>query len=79
MCKKLESLDQILKDGVKEIGSYTFRWCENLTSVTLPPSVTYIGKDIFYGCEKLKTIRYKRGLKSANKLTSGNTAKLRPY
>ena len=79
MCKKLESVEQILKDTIKKIGKYSFRWCENLQSVTIPSSVTDIGIQIFNGCTNLKEIRYKRGLRSADKLNDGNSARLVPY
>lgn len=79
MCKKLANVNQILKDSIKKIGKYSFRWCENLQSVTIPSSVTDIGIQIFNGCTNLKEIRYKRGLRSADKLNDGNSARLVPY
>ena len=48
-----ESIDGI---KVKEIGSYTFRYCTGLTSITLPNSLTYIGSDAFSGCTGLTSI-----------------------
>ena len=48
-----ESIDGI---KVKEIGSYTFRYCTVLTSITLPNSLTYIGSDAFSGCTGLTSI-----------------------
>ena len=41
---------------VTTIGSSAFRKCTGLTSVTIPNSVTKIGRDAFYGCNNLKTI-----------------------
>ena len=79
MCKKLANVNQILKDSIKKIGKYSFRWCENLQSVTIPSSVTDIGIQIFNGCTNLKEIRYKCGLRSADKLNDGNSARLVPY
>ena len=35
---------------VTSIGSYAFRWCSELTSVTIPSSVTSIGRESFSGC-----------------------------
>ena len=48
-----ESIDGI---KVKEISSYTFRYCTGLTSITLPNSLTYIGSDAFSGCTGLTSI-----------------------
>ncbi len=78
-CKKLANVNQILKDSIKKIGNYSFRYCESLQSVTIPPSVTDIGIQIFNGCKNLKEIRYKSGLRSAEKLGDGNSAKIIPY
>jgi len=36
--------------SVTSIGDYAFRYCSDLTSVTIPNSVAYIGHYAFYGC-----------------------------
>jgi len=43
-------------DKVKEIDKYTFYQCENLTSVTIPNSVTSIGKSAFWYCSGLTSV-----------------------
>ena len=44
----------IIPYGVKEICDNAFRGCTNLTSLTLPDSLTSIGEYAFYNCNKLK-------------------------
>ena len=41
---------------LKNIGNYSFRYCENLTSIVIPNSVEYIGRYAFYGCKSLEEI-----------------------
>ena len=36
--------------GLKSIGDEAFHYCGNLTNITLPDSVTYIGKEAFAHC-----------------------------
>ena len=56
-------------EGVTEIGSYAFaRWYNggstNLTSVTLPSTLEYIGYEAFSGCEALTSIAIPEGVYS---------------
>lgn len=41
---------------VKTIGNEAFRWCDSITSVTIPDGVTSIEKSAFYGCSNLTSI-----------------------
>lgn len=41
---------------VTEIGENAFRFCDNLTGVTIPNSITRIGECAFQECSQLKTI-----------------------
>ena len=42
--------------SVIAIGDFSFSGCSNLTKITLPPRLNYIGKNPFAGTEKLNTI-----------------------
>lgn len=44
-------------EGVKTIGDYAFKYCENLERVILPESLRYIGEAAFLGCSSIKSIR----------------------
>lgn len=48
----------VVGDGVTFIGDMTFRESNNLTSVTLPTSVTKIGNGAFYYCSKIQSITF---------------------
>jgi hypothetical protein len=41
---------------VTAIGSYSFRSCGEMTSITIPKSVTSFGQDPFYGCRGLSKV-----------------------
>ena len=45
-----------IQSGTKCIGSYAFRDCISLTSITIPDSVTIIGSDAFRWCSSLTSI-----------------------
>ena len=47
---------------VNRLGERAFADCYELTAVTLPKSITEIGKDVFLGCENLQTIRVPQGM-----------------
>ena len=46
-CTALKTLN--IGDNVVNIPDYAFSYCDGLTSITIPNSVTYIGYDAFYG------------------------------
>ena len=50
------SNDCAISPGTLTIASGAFKNCHNLISVTIPSSVTYIGRDSFYGCHSLTSI-----------------------
>ena len=49
--------DLIIPDGVTSIGDYAFYYRE-ITSVTIPASLTSIGESAFLNCTKISTIYY---------------------
>ena len=56
-CTSLESID--LTDMIcstYSFGDYAFANCSNLSSVTLPTSMTIVGKYMFNNCKELKSI-----------------------
>ena len=46
----------MIKKGTKVICNEAFYWCDSLTSINIPDSVTSIGDSAFYGCESLTSI-----------------------
>ena len=47
---------------VTAIGPHSFHDCENLTSITIPPTVKFIGLSAFAFCQKLKSITLPSGI-----------------
>ena len=61
--------------SVTTIGDEAFRWCNSLTSVTIPNSVTTIGEWAFEYCSGLKKTNYTGTIASWCKIKfSGNTS-----
>ena len=51
------------------IGDYAFDWCEELTSVTIPASVTSIGNLAFSLCGSLTSVTIGDGIKRIGERT----------
>ena len=54
-----ESSSYIVKDGAKTIAPYAFVNSKRLNEVTLPSTMTNIGKDAFIGCVNLLSLQVK--------------------
>ncbi len=52
------SLATVIITGGTSIGSYAFRYMSNITSITIPDSVTRIGSSAFQYCTSLETVYY---------------------
>ena len=52
---------------VTEISNDTFSKCINLSSITLPDTVTYIGRWAFANCDSLRTINLPKNLQTIGK------------
>lgn len=52
----------VIKEGITEIGNYSFMKCKNLESVQFPNSLKKIGGDAFSGCKKLKSVQLSKNL-----------------
>ena len=65
--KDIENI--ILNDGIEYISGFAFYHCDNLTSITLPNTLTSIGESVFSGCVSLENINIPEGIASvANRL-----------
>jgi len=58
---------QIYGKPVTDIGDFAFNECENLISITIPDSVTSIGKGAFWwGCSSLTSVTFQGTITSEN-------------
>ena len=48
-----KNVEIIIEKGVTSIGKYTFRDCVNITSISIPSTLTQIDEYAFYGCTNL--------------------------
>ena len=46
----------VVNEGITSIGNFAFYLCSNLTSVSLPNSLKWIGYDVFSGCSSLTSL-----------------------
>ncbi|KQM09840.1 hypothetical protein AOA81_06250 [Methanomassiliicoccales archaeon RumEn M2] len=50
------SLSDVHLNKVKTIGDWAFAYCDCITTITLPDTVSYIGMNAFRYCNELKSI-----------------------
>lgn len=60
-------------DSLKEIDSYSFSDCTNLTEVTLPKNIERLGFHVFENCTSLETINFPDHLVKTSDFTFENT------
>ena len=61
---------------VTEIDGYAFYECAEITSLTIPESVTAIGDSAFYNCENLKSLTLNGKISDMGELTFAHCEKL---
>lgn len=54
--------DTVDGQNVTIVGTYCFRACDSLTSITLPHTVEQINSFAFFDCENLETVRLSDGI-----------------
>lgn len=73
--KEIEIPDHIDNIEIEGIGNDLFNGCSELTSVTLPDTITSIGSGAFVGCSKLTEIKVPEGVTEIdNAVFSGCTS-----
>ena len=66
-----------IKEGTIAIANNAFCRCDNLTSVTIPGSVSTIGYDAFWRCNNLKTVIISEGVKRIEHAAFSNCTSLK--
>ena len=69
---KIDAASCSINKATKIIYDGAFSECDNLTSITIPNSVTSIGSATFDGCEKLLHICYDGTIAQWNRVRKGN-------
>lgn len=62
-----------IESGLTTIEDYAFQYCDKLTSISLPSTLTTVGTNIFYGCSVLENIYFDGTLEEWDQLFSGYT------
>lgn len=63
-------------ESLVSFGYRAFYWCDNLTKVDLSDTgVTVLGKELFYQCKKLTTIKFPKGLETIERFAFSDITK----
>ena len=65
-----------IESGVESIGMRAFQYCESLTEIALPQSLTSIGSHLFYKCPALKNVTIAGPIEAINDYTFYNCTAL---
>jgi uncharacterized repeat protein (TIGR02543 family) len=65
-----------IENGVEHIGTRAFQYCEALTEIVLPESLTSIGTHLFYKCPALKNVTFKGAIEEIDDYTFYNCTAL---
>ena len=65
-----------IQNGVEEIGFRAFQYCESLTEIALPESLTSLGSHMFYKCTALKNVTIAGSIESIDEFTFFNCVAL---
>ena len=66
-----------IKENTRVIADEAFAWCESLTSVTIPNSVTSIGDEAFEGCKSLTSVTIPNSVTSIGVEAFGSCSSLK--
>ena len=70
--KAMVNLDLSETTGLNELPIYAFSYCNNLTSITIPDSMTKIEDRAFYYCNSLTTVNYKGSQEQWEQISIGS-------
>lgn len=73
--KKIQVLD-LSEVNMARLGAYSFQVCQNLTSITLPNSLTSIGEGVFWECSHLASVTIPDGVTSIGEYVFGGCSRL---
>lgn len=76
--ESVTSFTLTLNEGLITIGDFGFAACKNLTSVTIPNTVTSIGNGAFESCDKLTTIVIGSGVTNIGNAAFGKSTGATP-